>query len=98
MKRVLKTVLMSLVGAFLGWLLGSMFDSEGVTGWVWFFMGVPFGWVFLGKYFGHLVTTNLPMMAFIMTVRVVLAGLIGWVLIPIELIRALIEALSKKKE
>lgn len=98
MKRVLKTVGIAFIGAALGWLIGTIFDGDDVMWWVWFFMGVPAGWIFLGKYFGRLISKNLALMAFLLTMRVVLAGLIGWVIIPIELVRSLVDVFGKKGE
>lgn len=95
MKRVLKTVVMALVGAMIGGILGqfSLFETD-ERFWVWFCMGVPAGWIFLGKYFGSIVSTNFALMGFLLTMRVMLAGIIGWVLIPIEIIHGLIDILS----
>ncbi len=99
MKRVIKTVVMALVGAILGVIIGS-FSAFGADKrfWILFCMGVPIGWTFLGKYFGQLVTNNFPLMLFLLTMRAMLAGLIGWVLIPIEIVRGLIDVLGSKRE
>lgn len=98
MKRLLKTVACALVGALLGYIIAEMFDPTSVKSFVWFFAGVPCGWIFLGRYFGHLVSTNLAMMLFFFTMRVLLAGLLGWVLMPIEVIRSLIEVFTGSEE
>lgn len=94
MKRAVKTFFIALFGAFLGWLLGSMFEPESIYGYVIFFMGFPFGWSFLGKYVGHLVSTNFALMATIFIFRVIVAGIIGFVILPIELILSLIEVFT----
>lgn len=98
MKRLLKTVGLALVGALIGYIFGSVFDSDSVTWYIWFFTGVPFGWTFLNRYFGHLVSTSLPTTIFLFAMRVALAGLLGWVLIPIEIIRSLVEFFSGSEE
>ena len=94
MKRLLKTVGFAFAGALLGYIIGSLLDSNSVTWYIWFFVGVPCGWSFLGRYFGHLVSTHLPTTIFLLVIRVSLAGLLGWVLIPIEIIRSLVEFFS----
>lgn len=91
MKRLLKTVAFALVGALMGYVFGFVFDSESTMYWTWFFAGVPFGWSFLNRYFGHLVSTSLSTTVFLFIMRVVLAGVLGWILIPVEIIRSLIE-------
>ncbi|MCM1273181.1 MAG: hypothetical protein NC225_03115 [Clostridium sp.] len=99
MKRVIKTVVMALVGAILGIILGSLsiFGAD-KRFWILFCMGVPIGWSFLGKYFGQLVTNNFPLMIFLLLMRAMLAGIIGWVLIPVEIVRGFIEVLGNKGE
>ncbi|MBD5543479.1 MAG: hypothetical protein HDR01_04320 [Lachnospiraceae bacterium] len=77
MKRLLKTVGLAFAGALLGYIIGSVFDPKSVTWYTWFFAGVPFGWSFLGRYFGHLVSTHLPTTLFLLVIRVALAGLLG---------------------
>lgn len=98
MKRLLKTVGLAFAGAFLGYIIGSVFDPKSVTWYIWFFAGVPFGWSFLSRYFGHLVSTHLPTTLFLLVIRVALAGLLGWVLIPVEIIRSLVEFFSGRRE
>lgn len=99
MKRVIKTIVMALVGAMLGIIIGSLsiFGAD-KRFWILFCMGVPAGWDFLGKYFGQLVSANLALMIFLLIMRVMVAGIIGWVLIPIEIIHGLIDVLSNKSE
>ncbi|MDE7431591.1 MAG: hypothetical protein K2N34_06735 [Lachnospiraceae bacterium] len=91
MKRLLKTVGLISVGALLGYIYGWLFDPKSIIRYTWFFAGVPIGWIFLGKYFAHLVSTSLSTHIFLFCMRVVLAGLLGWVLIPVEIIRSLVE-------
>ncbi|MDE6210131.1 MAG: hypothetical protein K2M73_10740 [Lachnospiraceae bacterium] len=98
MKRLLATVGLVFVGALIGCIIGWVFDSGSVTGYAWFFAGVPIGWNFLSKYFGYFVCTNLHTHIFLFIMRVALAGLIGWVLIPVEIIRSLIEFFSGNGE
>lgn len=95
MGRLIKTIAMALVGAIIGLVIGTVFDPADYMYWVWFFMGVPAGWSFLENWFGHLLSRSLPLMLFLLTMRVVLAGLIGWVLIPIEIVRSLIDVFRK---
>lgn len=98
MKRVIKTVVMALVGAMIGGILGELSSSPSDDRfWTLFCMGVPAGWVFLGKYFGHIVSTNMAQMMALLTIRGMLAGIIGWILIPIEIIHGLIDILSNKR-
>lgn len=99
MKRAIKTVVMALVGAMIGYIVGqfSLFETD-VRFWVWFCMGVLAGWIFLGKYVGSLVSANIALMVFLLIVRFMLAGIIGWVLIPIEIIHGLIDVLSDNRE
>lgn len=98
MGRAVKTCLIAGVGAFVGWMIGGMFAPERIYGYIIFFMGFPFGWSFLGKYVGHLLSTNFALMATVFVVRVMLAGFIGWVILPIELIRSLAEVFTKRGE
>lgn len=99
MKRVIKTVVMALVGALLGIIIGelSIFGAD-KRFWILFCMGVPAGWAFLGKYFGRIVSTNFALMLFLLMMRAMLAGIIGWVLIPIDIIHGLIDILSNKSD
>ncbi len=94
MKRLLKTVGLALAGALMGYIFGNIFDPGSIMYWTWFFAGVPFGWSFLGRHFGHLISTNLLTTMFFFVMRVALAGLLGWILIPVEVIHSLIEFFS----
>lgn len=94
MRRAVKTFLIALVGAGIGWLLASMFEPERVYGYVIFFMGFPFGWSFLGRHFGHLLSNNLALMVTVFAFRVVLAGVIGFVILLIEMLLSLIEVFT----
>lgn len=98
MARAVKTFLIAAVGAFVGWMIGGMFDPERIYGYIIFFMGFPFGWSFLGKHVGHLLSTNFALMATVFVVRCMLAGFIGWVILPIEIIRSVVEVFSKRGE
>lgn len=99
MKRIIKTVVMALVGAMLGMIIGelSIFGGD-KRFWILFCMGIPAGWSFLGKYFGRLVSNNLALMAFLLMMRAMLAGIIGWVLIPIEIVHGFVDVFSNKNE
>ncbi len=99
MKRVIKTVVMALLGALLGIIIGALSIFGGDQRfWIIFCMGVPAGWEFLGKYFGRLVSRNLALMVFLLLMRAMVAGIIGWVLIPIEIIHGLVDVLGNKHE
>ena len=98
MKRLLKTVGLVSLGALLGYIFGWLYDPKSITWYTWFFAGVPLGWNFLGKHFGTLVSTNLLTHIFLFFMRVMLAGLLGWVLIPVEFIRSLVEVFFGREE
>lgn len=94
MRRAVKTFLIALVGAFIGWLIGSMFEPERVYGYIIFFMGFPFGWSFLGRHVGYLLSNNFALMATVFVFRVVLAGVIGFVILLIEMLRSIVEVFT----
>lgn len=98
MKRALKTAFIALAGACIGYIIGSIAEPERIYGYVIFFMGFPFGWSFLSRHIGTLISTNFALMATVFLIKVVLSGIIGWVILPVEIVMSVVEVLSKGKE
>ncbi len=99
MKRALKTALIAMLGAFIGYIVAGIFGDEKIYGYVICFMGFPFGWSFFNKYIGiRIISTNIAFMAMIFLVKAALSIMACWVILTIELVRSLVEVFKKGKE
>ena len=98
MKRLVKTILIAVIGYAVGYGLTAIFGDAGthmafVTGM--FCAGFPFGWLFLAKHIGDITITGglIGILFFIFKFSVCV--FLGWIILPIELVLSIYETIQE---
>ena len=86
--KIIKTVLIAVFAGIIAYVL---FDQEIIMAIA--FAGVPSGWRVLSKLFGRWVISGSMMLVYL-CFKAVLACLLGWVILPIDLISTIIKLIN----
>lgn len=100
MSRLKRTMCNAVIGTLIGGFIGYMIDSgesSTVILMAILCMGVPFGWSAINRWFGTLLIVPSFWMIVIVWVKFILAIMIGWLLMLIEIVCAIYELIAEKK-
>ena len=92
MERLTRTLLYIAMGAILEFMLYNRYPDD--IFFVIIAFGVPGGYSFIGRHFGHIfVITWLPYAIMLFMLKLLFSGFIGLIVLPLELIYGIIQAL-----
>ena len=89
--KIIKTVV---IAVFAGAIAYVLFDQDMMM--VIAFAGVPSGWRVLSKFFGRWVISGSMMLVYL-CFKAILACLLGWIILPIDMISTVIKLLKAQK-
>lgn len=90
--KLIKTVLSAVIAGIVAYFL---FDQDIMMAIA--FAGIPTGWRVLSNFFGRWVISGSMMLVYL-CFKAVLACLLGWIILPIDMIATIIKLLSTPKE
>ena len=91
-KKIIKTLLIAIIAGGIAYFL---FDQDMMMAIA--FAGVPTGWRVLSKFFGRWVIAGNMMLVYL-CFKAVLACLLGWIILPVDLIATIIKLVNSPKE
>ncbi len=99
MEKIIKSFVMAGIGFAFGCLV-SYYLGDGIQIPVAIlFAGLPSGWSFIGKHFGHsIIFGGIIFTVLFYAVKLAAALVIGWIVLIVNVIRGLIEVLSHSTE
>lgn len=83
--KIIKTVLTAFIAGLFGYFL---FDQDIAVAIL--FAGLPTGWRVLSRFFGRWIITGYMMIIYVF-IKALLSCLLGWIILPIDLIRTVIK-------
>ena len=96
MKNLVKTVIKMVIGLAVGAIMNSITDMGALGIWLLMGMGIPFGWGFINKHFPVVVGGSWIFLIIKYTFKFFLSVVIGWIVMPIELVRGILNVLAAK--
>ena len=92
MERLTRTLLYIAMGTILAFAIYNKYPDDIFVAIMAF--GVPGGYSFIGRHFGHIcIITYLPYAMIFFLLKLMISGLIGWIVLPLELIYGMFQAI-----
>jgi len=92
-KKLVKTVVVAIIAGCIAY---AMLDQDMMLAIA--CAGIPAGWRVLTKIFGRWIVVGNYMMFVYLAIKAVLAVLVGWIILPIDLIATIIKLVNAQKE
>ena len=99
MEKLIKSIVMAGIGFAIGCLVSYCLGDGIEIPVAILFAGLPSGWSFIGRHFGHsIVFGNIIFAVIFYAVKLAAALVIGWIVLFVDVIRGLYEVLSRSAE
>ena len=94
MKKLLMTLAKAGIGALVGILLGTLI-GEDIQFMCITCAGIAFGWKFANNIIGSIISTNFASSMVLLTIKLIIAVFIGWIIMIVEIVKGIICAIME---